>query len=223
VITVTFYYRKGQAENHEIEKTLSNLRALIPFEVVQIDIVKDVGLSQVYGSHVPVVQVGPYVIKNPISRLDLEIAIRSAQDREKHLTKADDATYQKRLKRGHSFSSLDHIVMWISHHYIGLFNSFLGVFISLALLAPVFMKIGWLTPAKVIYTVYSPLCHQLSFRSWFLFGEQAYYPRALAGIQGVLSFEEAFHLPANVDEKTDSFILYSRNYEGDETLGYKTA
>ena len=172
---------------------------------------------------VPVVQVGPYVIKNPISRLDLEIAIRSAQDRENHLTKTDDATYQKRLKRGHSFSSLDYIVMWISHHYIGLFNGFLGLFISLALLAPIFMKIGWVTPAKVIYTVYSPLCHQLSFRSWFLFGEQAYYPRALAEIPGVLSFEEAFRLPANVDEKTDSFILYSRNYEGNETLGYKTA
>ncbi len=223
MITVTFYYRKGQAECLEVEKALTELLKTIPCEVIQIDVDKDTGLSQVYGSHVPVVHVGPYVLKNPITPLNLEIAMRSAQDRDAHLTKADDPNYQKRLKRGHSFTALDGLILWLSHHYVGLFVSFLALFIGVSILAPVFLKAGWVTPAKVIYTIYSPLCHQLSFRSWFLFGEQAYYPRGLAGIPGIKTFEEVFRMPANVDENTDNFIMYSRYYEGDEVIGYKTA
>lgn len=223
MITVTFYFREGQPESLEVKEILTNLRTSIPFGVVQIDIDKDSSLNHVYGGLIPVIQVGPYVLKNPIGRQDLEIALRSALDRESHLAKTQDAGHQKRLQRGHSFSGLDRFMLWLSHHYMALFNGFLSLFIGFALLAPVLMKAGWVGPARVIYTIYSPLCHQLSFRSWFLFGEQAYYPRGLAAVPGVRSFEEAFNLPAGEDETAERFILYSRDYLGDETLGYKTA
>lgn len=223
MITVTFFYRSGQAESDVVDSHLANLRDSIPFELVRIDVDSDTGLASAYGTRAPVVQVGPFVLKNPIGVMDLEIALRSAQDRESHLTKTNNPDYHKRLKRGHSFSTLDKVVLWLSHHYVALFNGILTFFIGLAFAAPYFLKIGWETPARVIYTIYSPLCHQLSFRSWFIFGEQAFYPRSLANIQGVQSFEEAFRLPATIDEKTDAFIFDARVYEGDENLGYKSA
>jgi uncharacterized membrane protein len=34
------------------------------------------------------------------------------------------------------------------------------------------------------------MCHQFAFRSWFLFGDQPYYPRALAGLDDVKSYDE---------------------------------
>jgi uncharacterized membrane protein len=54
---------------------------------------------------------------------------------------------------------------------------FLFIYTSLPIAAPALMKVGAKAPAGVIYTIYSPLCHQFAFRSMFLFGEQTFYPR----------------------------------------------
>ena len=59
------------------------------------------------------------------------------------------------------------------------------------MLAPVLMKAGWTTPANWIYKAYSLVCHQLSYRSFFLFGEQYAYPRELAGLDGLQTLEAA--------------------------------
>ena len=77
------------------------------------------------------------------------------------------------------------------------------------------MKAGLNRPASWIYTIYSPMCHQLAFRSWFLFGEQAAYPRELAGTS-LTSFQEATGL-------NESEFFTARNYLGNETVGYKVA
>ena len=74
----------------------------------------------------------------------------------------------------------------------------------------------------MIYTLYSPLCHQLAFRSFFLFGEQPYYPRSLAEVPGT-TYEQIIGLNPAVNEKTDQFILDARNFLGNETVGYKVA
>ena len=39
------------------------------------------------------------------------------------------------------------------------------------------MQAGATGPARVIYGLYGGLCHQLGYRSWYLFGERAAYPR----------------------------------------------
>ena len=70
-------------------------------------------------------------------------------------------------------------------------------------------------PAKVIYTIYSPLCHQLPYRSWFLYGEQATYPRELANLGGI-TFEKATGM-ASQD------VLDAKKFIGNPTLGYKVA
>jgi uncharacterized membrane protein len=78
------------------------------------------------------------------------------------------------------------------------------------------MKVGATLPAKVIYTVYRPFCHEFAFRSWFLFGGQPDYPRQLANIPGVLTYEQ-------VSGKSSFDVEAARDFVGNESLGYKVA
>jgi len=103
-------------------------------------------------------------------------------------------------------------IYWMTKHWLALVNLFIAVYVGLTFAAPVFMKIGWTGPARAIYTVYKPLCHQLSFRSLFLFGEAHVYERA--------EYEERFGLQ---DAAWGDVFLHARDNIGDETLGYKVA
>lgn len=59
------------------------------------------------------------------------------------------------------------------------------MYVGLPLLAPVLMNAGWTTPAKIIYTVYRPACHQLPERSFFLGGEAQVYSAEELAAEGV--------------------------------------
>jgi uncharacterized membrane protein len=85
------------------------------------------------------------------------------------------------------------------------------------------MKVGVEPGARLIYSIYSPFCHQLAFRSWFLFGEQAFYPRQLAGINETVTYESAVSPGQQLNEKSDAFVVDARSFVGNEILGYKTA
>ncbi len=118
-------------------------------------------------------------------------------------------------------------VLWLARHWLLLALLFLFVYTGLSLTAPVFMKAGWDSAANVVYTVYAPLCHQFAFRSWFLFGDQLVYPRAVAG-SSLRPFEYyAAQDPhfAGVDLYTWSadLQLKARSFRGNEQMGYKTA
>ncbi len=66
-------------------------------------------------------------------------------------------------------------ITWFAHHWLFFFNGFFLLYVGLPILAPVLMRLGIEGPARVIYTVYRPLCHQLPQRSFFLFGPQCTY------------------------------------------------
>jgi uncharacterized membrane protein len=70
----------------------------------------------------------------------------------------------------------------------------------------------------LIYGIYSPpLCHQLAYRSWFLFGDQAAYP--LDGVyadEDALTFEEVSGLSGDDLQEASQFI-------GNDQIGYKVA
>lgn len=83
-----------------------------------------------------------------------------------------------------------------------------------ALAAPVFMKLGWESMGRLIYAIYRNFCHQFAFRSWFLFGQQAYYP--LSSTQGLVTYEQMFHRSADD-------LLAARAILGSEQAGYKIA
>lgn len=93
---------------------------------------------------------------------------------------------------------------------------FLSLYVGLPFFAPYLMKIGASLPANIIYTIYRPLCHQLAFRSWFVFGEQPFYPREAAGIEGVKSFEE-------ITNQTVINLREAQQFKGNEFTGYKVA
>jgi uncharacterized membrane protein len=82
-------------------------------------------------------------------------------------------------------------------------------------------------PANLIYGFYDKLCHQLTFRSWFLFGEQAYYPRERAGLH-VRSFEEyasnePFFEGLDVHTLDYPLLVAAGRFVGDDVMGWKVA
>jgi uncharacterized membrane protein len=176
----------------------------------------DRGMREKIGMHLPVVEIGPYHLHPPFTRQDLQIMLSAAQDRISQIEQVDLETYQARLEKGHTLSTADRISNFFSYHWLAMANLFLLLYIGLPFLAPVFMKTGHPKAAGLIYTVFYPLCHQLPFRSWFLFGEQAYYPRELAGIPGVITYE-------TLSNSTEIDLLAARNFNGNEVTGYKVA
>lgn len=105
---------------------------------------------------------------------------------------------------------------WFKNHYLKLILGFLFIFSGFPVIAPVLMRFGLFLPAKIIYWVYGFFCHQLPFRSWFLFGAQSYYPLARSGIVSVLSFESVFNLESQDYESLRTII-------GNSSAGYKIA
>jgi len=112
-----------------------------------------------------------------------------------------DAGVTDRFVRG-----VDRWVSFVSSHWLGVLNVIFLVYVGTPFLAPVFMAAGATLPARIIYTVYVPLCHQLPERSYFLFGDAHVY--------------DLDELPPEVAEED---ILSRRSYIGDDEHGYKMA
>lgn len=98
-------------------------------------------------------------------------------------------------------------VHYVSRHWLALLWIVWGVWVALPFLAPVFMHLGWVTPASIIYTFYSFQCHQLPERSFFLFGSKFTY--SLPSIQAVFR------------NTTDPTVL--RHFIGNPSFGWKVA
>ncbi len=215
MITVTLYNRKDCPACDQAKQDLESLQTVIPHKLVVVEADRDPDLLQTYGQ-LPVVEIGPYRLRTPFTRQDLQAALGAAQDRHAHLEKVGDQTYLAKLQRGHSLTKTDRFSYWLANHYMFLFNGLLLLYFGLPFLAPVLMEYQVDGVANVIYKVYSPFCHQFAFRSWFLFGEQPAYPRALADVSGLVPYEQATGLSG-----TDT--IAARNFIGNSTLGYKVA
>ena len=74
-------------------------------------------------------------------------------------------------------AAINRSAAWLIHHWLLVMLVGLGAWNLLPWLAPAFMKLGWETPARGIYFLYTFFCHQLPQRSWFLFGEQFTYTK----------------------------------------------
>ncbi len=220
MLTVTLYTRVDCHLCEEVKAHLEALQERFPHRLVEVDIESDPSLHERYALEIPVVEIGPYRLKAPITLQELTVALGAARDRHEQLSRLGDEAYQARLERGQKITWGDRFSFWLSRHYLALLNLVVLIYVGLPFLAPVLMKSGATAPANVIYTAYSPLCHQLSFRSWFLFGQQAYYPRAAAGIEGVQTFDQALGIEDSADA---DFFLQARRFRGNETLGYKVA
>jgi uncharacterized membrane protein len=216
MINVTVYVREPCQECDQALADLETLQSSVPHRLLKVNVDTDRGLRERIGDRLPVIEVGPYRLKPPFSRQDLHVILSAARDRLTRLEQDDPEAYQARVERGRTVTSADRITLWISRHYLAVANLLLFLYVGLPFLAPILLKANIPLPAQVIYRVYSPMCHQLAFRSWFLFGEQAYYPRQLAGAEGVMSYE-ALIGGGEID------LMEARGFLGNETVGYKTA
>ncbi len=108
-------------------------------------------------------------------------------------------------------SSIDRLAIGIARHWLALACVVIFLFMGIPLLAPVFIAAGWEGPARLIYTIYSPTCHQLPDRSIFFFGHQHIY--------SVDQLEAAGAIPTGLD----TFQRMMLRFRGNTELGYKTA
>ena len=106
---------------------------------------------------------------------------------------------------------LDKLILSLARHWLLFINLAVFVYVGLPFAAPVLMQAGATGPARIIYSLYGGLCHQLGYRSWFLFGERAAYPR------------DIFEAYAGIDPDVPEGLFASRNFVGNERMGWKVA
>jgi uncharacterized membrane protein len=222
MLNVTLYTRKGCKLCDEVKAELGELQSKYPHQLVEVDIESDAALMANFALEIPVVEVGPYSLKAPITRQKLQMTLGAASDRKGQLEQIGDPEYLMRIKKGKKVTTGDRISYWIARRYLLLLNLFMLFYVGLPFLAPTLMKMGATLPARAIYRMYSPLCHQFGFRSFFLYGEQAFYPLAEANVPGVKTFEEATGIP-NLEDPYSTTRFDARAYIGDENVGYKIA
>jgi uncharacterized membrane protein len=214
MLNITIYFTEGDLACNEVLVYLDELSQEKQFQLTKIDVNSDPAINDKFKPFIPFVLIGPYQLKHPITKTELLVAINAAEDRQRKLE--NDPVYQERVKRGSELTKTDRFTLWLSRYYLILVSIVLFIYIGVPFLAPVFMENNLEIPAKVVYTIYSPLCHQLAYRSWFLFGEQPFYPRSLANIQGFKTYEE-------VSNNQPEDLAKGREFLGSPQLGYKVA
>ncbi len=220
MIIVSLFTRKNCSLCDTALEDLEALQEEIPHKLLVIDVDDHPDLLAAYGDRVPVVEAGPYKKAAPFTRQELKMTLAAAQDRAASLHAKDPKRIEKIAQRGRTISGTDRFSYWISNHYLAVFNLLIFIYVGLPFIAPVLMNAGVEAPAKVIYRVYGAVCHQLAFRSWFMYGDQPAYPRDPANVESLTPFGEATGLS---EADTNQARFDARAYIGDETVGYKVA
>jgi uncharacterized membrane protein len=205
---VALYTRDGCHLCEDVKEALKRLRTTHPHQLVEVDIESDPALHKRYFDAIPVVTIGPYTLRAPISETDLKIALAAAA------TGATDRAPLTGRAREQAIN-LNRLILGFARHWLAVFNVAILAFIGLPFAAPILMRTGATTPARWIYSAYSPFCHQYAFRSWFLFGPSAAYPLSRAEVPGA-TYGAATGLAENDFVSARAFI-------GNEAVGYKVA
>ncbi len=216
MLTVTLYTRQGCELCDQVLRDLESLQSTLPHSVSIVDIDADPDLRKQLGEQVPVVQIGPYRLKAPITLDDLKISLSAYQYSLEERSTLEQAVALNVPMPGEKWSRSDGYSYWFSKHYLAVLNVLVALYIGIAFLAPLLMEAGVIGPAALIYKGYSAVCHQLAYRSFFVFGEQYAYPAKAAGVTSLISYEQATGLnPSNYYE--------ARAFEGTQLLGFKIA
>lgn len=132
----------------------------------------------------------------------------------------------------------------LSRNWLKVALALIGIYAVLPWVAPTLMRVGLTGPAHALYFVYGPFCHQFAFRSFFLYGDQPAYPRAISGtsltpyetyVAQSPEFDQALSnwvgqpgrsTFATVDEFDPYLWTYdlqfaSKDFFGDPRMGYK--
>lgn len=213
MIRATYYYKKDNDPDGKIREHLLELSQQLEFILIDICLDDDPELADRLREENSSLQIGPYRLRSPFNDIDVQIAVRSYQERQ---TSQSETIGDINERKPISITAADRFSFWFSKYYVWVITGIVAIFIGFPLLAPVLMETNHKGSAKVIYSVYSLFCHQLSYRSYFIYGEQAYYPRELAGIPNFITYEEA-------TGKSATDIKFAQQFTGNDKLGYKVA
>ncbi|NLN69755.1 MAG: DUF2085 domain-containing protein [Chloroflexi bacterium] len=216
MIQATLFISKADNQFEAIIQHLDQLQNEHPHELSIIDIDREPVLQSEYADKAPVLDIGVYRITKTFEIEDIKLAFEKSEARLEEAQAKGNQVLVRRISEPLEMEKADRFSHWFSRKYMLVFNAVVFLYVFFAFLAPGLMKIGWVTPAKVIYKVYSPLCHQLGYRTFYLFGEQPYYPSQMGQVDGLLTFGMA----AGIDENN---VNAARSFLGNETMGYKTA
>jgi uncharacterized membrane protein len=217
MITVILYSREDCHLCQQAEEDLAALQAVVPHRLKVIDVDSSRELQKRFGFDVPVIEVGPYLLRAPFERQELQVTLSAAQDRENQIEELDQFPAGGQAGK---WTAADRFTYWFSRHYVGVLNILVIIYLGLPVLAPVLLRAGFEAPARLIYRGYGLVCHQLSFRSFFIFGEQLVYPREAAHVDDLLSYSQATGLG---EESTVADLYQARDYVGNPEVGYKIA
>jgi uncharacterized membrane protein len=220
VIEVTLFSREDCHPCEQARQELLRLQDELPLRLLIFDVDRDPKLKEAYGYDIPVVQAGPFTLKAHFTSQELRVTICAALDRERHIKMVEASPKLREVQAGGTWTSADGISRWFSRYYMLIFNLVVLFYLGGSFLAPVLTKMGLRGPANVIYKGYGLLCHQLAYRSVYLFGDQWVYPRAEAGLIGVNTFFQASGLS---EGSGASNTLKARAFIGNEEMGYKVA
>jgi uncharacterized membrane protein len=197
------YLRSDHPASREARAWSETLQALYPHTVEIRDVDSRPEWKREFGAAVPAAEVNGRRLAVPLTEAELKSALALG-----------DAIglYRKETQVPRPVQALatnaDRMAGWLSRHWLAVFNGFLSLYLGLAFLAPVLMRIGASTPASWIYSVYSITCHQLGYRSFFLFGKEPYYMR------------DVFAAETGIDPND---VWSARAFVGNSVLGYKVA
>ncbi len=107
MITVTLYSRSDCHLCQQAEEDLKALQEKVPHRLVVIDVDSDPVLQKAFGFEVPVIEVGPYRLRAPFSRQDLNMTLGAAADRQAQLERVGDKKYQAAVQRGMAITPPD--------------------------------------------------------------------------------------------------------------------
>jgi len=202
-LQLILYVRNNHSSSREAREWSDSLQAEYPHSVEVRDIDTRPDWKESFESVVPVAELNGRRLAVPLSQTELKSALVLGQAIGKYQEETKVPKPVQELS-----NRVDRMANWFSRHWLAAFNGFVIVYLGLAFLAPVLMKIGAVTPASWIYSVYSFTCHQLGYRSFFLFGEQSVYPR------------DEFAAATGIDPND---LWTARAFDGNSVLGYKVA
>jgi uncharacterized membrane protein len=210
-------------ENKKIINIIRSLRDETPHTLAIVDVKDDADLEKIYGDDVPMLKAGPYSLKAPFDRENISVMIKSADQRVQELP--DEHIVKKRAQIATHLESSDKISYWFSRNYMWVILGVLFLYITLPFVAPIALKYDKSGIAKPIYSAYRLVCHELAFRSWFLFGDQPAYPREAAHFKEDewLTYEE---VTGSTSANSAGEIWDASRFTGEELngeIGYKVA
>jgi uncharacterized membrane protein len=200
---ILYYHPK----DYQVEKLILDISTICQnfnIDFVPLNIEKIDDLSSI--KHTPNLTVGPYDLKYPFTLVDVEIAISTASAK-KSTEKIENLRKIRKINRS---------AIFFSKFYPTIIALIILLFVSGSFAAPLLMATGHSNSARIIYGFYRAFCHQLAFRSFFIGGEQLVYPRELANISNLVTYETEFNDPFDN-------VNFARQIVGDSRSGFKIA